>query len=182
MNRTVSLATSALIMILALGFLLLNANSGIAQYQTPTDFIDTRQTSLPPDRGDNLILGNHHREFKFSLALGESRSFNLPKLDCPVRVEISVTNMVCVRDNGVTASVPLLVRGTFVYDSTQQTLGIYGTFNASPGDFLVDGDQNFCYRAELLANVDTGILKVTSRRISDGAQSERANYCLSFWY
>jgi hypothetical protein len=95
--------------------------------------------SLIPGGNALGVAGNQHDEFKgtqspaahfkqltFRLDTSGSKSIVLPKTDAPVRVEISITNIVCGPDPKLNAKEeaarPILLTGTIVRDSTSGLL------------------------------------------------------------
>lgn len=76
----------------------------------------------------------HHQEVKFSLTPGASRLVSLPKKDCPVRIEVSISNIVEVIKDKAIVTGPFLMQALVTYDSASRKLVIVD------GPSVVEGD------------------------------------------
>jgi hypothetical protein len=130
--------------------------------------------------GQGGDLGSHYKEYKFSLADGESYSFPVPKTDAPVRVEASVLNVVVDKRDGTTENYPASMFNFLATYNSSFHLWNGEAVNTAPGGV---GTSVITIKAE---ETTDNIIASWSRNDNDPGtpviQSDHLDFVVHLWY
>gem|GEM_PF-5733246 len=132
------------------------------------------QFTSPPDSHGVMYLANHHSEVSFQLIPGQSRSLQLPKDNCPVRIEVAVTNIIEGLGQTTQALPPRFLSTTIVYDP------IAGKAEVGPG-----GESAFVgggLTIDRIVDVNTGTLTVGTHPEPGNTVHQPIHFCVLMWY
>jgi hypothetical protein len=130
---------------------------------------------------------SHLNQTKFTISLGQTHNIELPVLDSPVRIEISITNMV-TKNNGnfnphFRPLTPITLSSTYTKDSSSNLVSsIFSSEFGFPFEDGIRGDADVkgSLRAVLPGTIELSVQKAFAS--DDVVAAHDFNVCINIWY